>query len=98
MITIEFDAINGQPIADGLVEEFVINTLSQHNTDKNIQISVSNALVIDQFRVFVKNKYISNEMIQFLFQGQIINPTSNGRIEKWPKGFCDHQMYLLSKL
>lgn len=52
MITIEFDAINGQPIADGLVEKFVINTLSQHNTDKNIQISVSNALVIDQFRVF----------------------------------------------
>ena len=94
MKTIIYDPVYGQAIADAKIESFVQEFL---NSDYD-QLIVGNENIIDQFRLEVKKGNYDYQKIVFVFNGATISMDKNGRILKWPVGFCDYQDKRLCEL
>ena len=101
-IQINYDELGFQAtlLHDGDVEDHVKNTISRftNNPEDPIYITYGSALPIYQWRVMVKEKVIALENINFVFRGEVLNVTSEGRIEPWPRDYLDHETDLLSRL
>jgi hypothetical protein len=106
MLTIEYkpdDVLSA--MGDGQAINFVIAEL---NIFRNLQelygdtferhTIVSNSLVIDHFRLAIKKQQIKHTDISFLFNDEILPPTEEGRLNRWPQGFCDYQARVLAGL
>jgi hypothetical protein len=105
MLIVEYKPTNKvASIADGDIESFVNAVISDYleaitiHSDYIMNITVSNELVITQFRVAICKENIKHTDICFKFNDDILLPTIDGRLPRWPEGFCDHNAKLLAIL
>lgn len=76
----------GWACADAKAEEEARKFLTGSNT----YIIVSTANFIEASRALICEGLIPNTEVEFLFEDQKITADTDGRIQTWPKGFCDH--------
>ena len=93
-----YDAHVGQPIADGLVENYVTNLISHKNTITCPIHTTSSALVIHTLRACIAEGKVSCDDVIFIFNGDELLPDKDGRLAKWPDGFADHFDKTLDRL
>jgi hypothetical protein len=88
LITINYDPKNGDAFPDGNCREFC-NNACKSNSD--VTINTSTFLLIDWFRVAVKNKTISIEKLIITYKGENIEINADGKFKaKLPEGIgCD---------
>lgn len=98
MIVLEYDDKKGIPVADGLSDSFCNDLINKHSNNDSINIVVSTTNVIDYMRLKIKQGFIDPSNVCFKFQHHELYSDKNGRLEKWPKGFCDYQFDVLSQL
>ena len=94
MKTIEY-RIEGIAIADEKCEQVARDFLLQPGDGHMV---VSSEIFITAVRVLIREGVVSNRQIRFLFRGQYLYLTSDGRSDTWPEGFCDCELMLLSRL
>ena len=93
MITIEYDSIDGTPVADGNAEDFVLS-LKEKST---VKVSTENVFLAT--RLFVKKKKISHETIRFKYKDKFIFLNSDGRFTaNPPDGFCSFEISKIREL
>lgn len=92
-------------MADGMLisfaEEKVKDFLKQVNDgfeDVQVNILVSQSDLVDAFRLMVLREKIPADLIQFKYKDQFIRCDRNGRLEEWPKGFCDIGTKILTEM
>jgi hypothetical protein len=103
-LTIIYDPDRGYLFADGKAEEWVDETIDMFNRagersdDPEWRIKVCSALLVDYFRLRLAQKKIKADQIAFEFKDQTLIHNKYGRLEKWPKGFCDYTDDILTEL
>lgn len=102
MLTVEYSE-KGVSMADADVQEYVDKTLEDYKASsligfKDTQVIVSNQIVIECFRLAIKQNKISSDKIVFVFEGKELFPRKDGRLDYWPTGFCDLYDSFLEKL
>jgi len=93
---------DGEAIADLKVSQWMECVLdrikkspdSVHTTT----LHVGTAIMVDAVRVAIKREQLNHEDVTFQFKGQILNVDKNGKIDNWPKGFCDTTLIYLEEL
>ena len=88
---IKYDPINGFVTPDANIEECIKNyiTTFEVSSEYTYTISVGSELLIDAFRVAIREDKVSHEVVEFEFEDQILKPDSNARLDHWPRGFGD---------
>lgn len=83
----------GESISDFEIENYVNDKI------KNKQdILTSTGLVIDYIRVLVKEGSLTCSSVEIYFEKDKLKIDENGRLDRWPKGFCDKFEELTSRL
>lgn len=65
---------------------------------------VANAAMIDAIRLLIARGVLNHEEVSFeyktdlLHEGEVIRPNRYGRLEPWPRGFCDTSIDIISEL
>ena len=91
-LTVEYDPNVGHVERDGEAEKWVDEIIATAKTEDKKDdwiVTVSSALLIDFFRLRLAQGVIKKDQIEFVFNDQVLNHNKYGRIEYWPKGFCD---------
>jgi hypothetical protein len=94
MLTIEYDSLNGIPVADGMAEMLVLDMFKRGFT----HYKTGSENLILATRALIADGKLPHTEIQFLFKGEIIKPDKYGRSLEWPVGFCDCINDWLSRL
>lgn len=95
MIKVFYRKNDGLTMPDGKIEEFVKNLvesyLSTSNSKKDdVTVVVGSSMIITHFQIAIFEKKISNKEIVFIAEdGTELNPNVDGRINFYPKDFCD---------
>lgn len=94
MMIITFDPNN----TDNLVPDGQVEAKAQEIADAKKDVTISQAILVDAIRVLVNQGKLDAD--DFLFRYKDIDLIVNdyGRIDEWPKGFCDLPTDLLTKL
>ena len=98
MIVVEYDPKKGVSMPDAEIENFVDTVILDHIKKGDEYLIVSNEMVISMFRVKIAEGSLQTENIIFEFEGQQLRATKAGRMEHWPKGFCDNFDFMLDRL
>jgi hypothetical protein len=85
MKTIEY-APNEEAIRDADAERPALEFL-QLEGQQHICVSTDN--FINAARVHICRGVIPHDQVVFLFDGMELRPDSDGRLDHWPRGFCD---------
>jgi len=106
MIIIEYDPVNGEPVADGKAEKLCQHILQEANElaafDLNsyrppvYQFSTEN--VFYYFRYYIANGDLSHNDILFRYQNQDYQPNQYGNLYPWPKGFLYPTADMMAKM
>ena len=94
MKTIEYN-IQGETFADLICEQQAREWLSHPGDDT---IVVGTDTFITAVRVLICDGFIPHTEVQFIYDGQPIQPDADGRLPVWPAGFCDTELLLCSRL
>lgn len=98
MLTIEYDN-NAESMSDFSVQSVTKDIINTYNfNNNNMLYKTANGLVIQTFRLHVKNKLISHKEIIFKYQDQEIQLDKHGNLDEWPEGFCDEYEKVLIDL
>jgi len=81
MIIVEYSK-DGIPINDFEVKDYVKRIINENN---DIQIFVSNEIVINFFRVYVREGLISHKDIKFIIDGKESLINKYGILQEFPK-------------
>lgn len=99
-LIITYDANHGYLFPDGRTEEWVDKIIDMFHkkleADKadgfeDIQwnIKVCSELIVHFFRLRAVEGKIEPDKIEFRFGEEVVGLNEYGRIDNWPKGFCD---------
>lgn len=100
-------AVNGQMTAfvpDSEIEPWVKESIKQyhewktHPINSEFVLRIAQEMLITMFRVAVKEGLISSSEIEIRFNGEVLVINQFGRIENWPRGFCDYNDDFLNRL
>ena len=80
MITIVYEE-SGTPFPDCQAEGYV------RSLTDGYKVRVSTENVIHAARALVKEEGFE---VQFEFEGEVLTPNKDGRLEHWPNGFCNY--------
>jgi hypothetical protein len=93
MITLEYDALNGMALPEGMVKPFVTEFIRLNKT-KDIKLIFGQELILQEFRLALLTNTLSIDAFRLMFDGHEIKLTYDYKIaadyKKWPKGFCDY--------
>lgn len=94
---------DGICVPDAKIDELVTNLISivdfkNNLDDKEYHIQVASELIITALRVKVLAGEIPYTQIEFKFEDKIIKINKDGRLDWWPKGFCDYNDHYLDQL
>lgn len=99
MLIITYDSENGRVVQDAKVESYCTSLIEcTEQTDVENEVIVGSSIIIDQFRVLVKEGKIKYKNIIFRFNDVDIRINVHGDLENYPRGFCDYNDLLLNKL
>lgn len=89
MLEIEY-CEDGEAVSDFKAIEYV-KDLYDFATKNNITVSahVSSEIVIQAARVLIAEGRILHNQVVFIFKEEKITADKYGRMQRWPKGFCD---------
>lgn len=88
MITIEYKPL-GLTVSDFMCEKFFQTILKTIKTNNNQYFPISSGIAIERIRVGIAEGDINHKDVTFLFKGEKFQTDEHGRIEQWPKGFCE---------
>jgi hypothetical protein len=90
----------GEAVSDFAVEEWFeeVKRLRKRWGDDDLYREVSTTLPVSRVRVAINEGDLSPEDVLFVFRGEELVPTANGRLHRWPEGFCDAEQKLLERL
>lgn len=103
-LRIKYNPDNGYLFPDGKTEEWVDKIIAlfkdavNKGEDPEWELKVCSALLIDCFRLRLAEGILTVNEIEFVFKDQTLKHNETGRIEKWPKGFCDHGVGMMEKI
>lgn len=86
-IVLEYDPIKGKVVPDGRVHRYVndiIFTSQNPNVTSNAVIVIGSVIIIDAFRVTVKEKILNNEDVIIRFEGKDYELDTRGKMSNWP--------------
>jgi len=87
----------GHAYPDYICEEYVRNAYETMNNNDTIETST--LLIIDAVRVLIYEKVIDHNLVEFYLEDEYIGkPDKYGRIDNWPKGFCDYHEDMLDRM
>lgn len=93
MLIVNYDPDNHFVVEDGKIEKCVNELLEMYFKTAigvyETKITVGSELIVQYFRVAVREGKISHEDIKFEYKGQRIDVDKFGNLREWPKGFCD---------
>jgi hypothetical protein len=89
MITLEYDALNGMALPEGMVKPFVTEFIRLNKT-KDIKLIFGQELILQEFRLAVINDVLSIDAFRLMFDDREVKFTYDFKIEDWPKGMCDY--------
>lgn len=95
MITIEF-CKEGIPVSYFEYVEWTEYIKTVHGP--YIHIKVSTEMLIHSIRAEIAEGKIPHTEIRFLYDDNYLYPGKDGRLEWWPKGFCDAQEIILGRI
>lgn len=87
-IKITYEAFDGICLSDGLIKSFVDSLVINHER-YNLDYTVGNEMIIHEIRLRVARKEILVENLELWFNGEQLKIDQQGRMPKWPEGFCD---------
>lgn len=67
-------------------------------TEHDVKVATSSEMLVLAIRVLVRRGEIPWNMVEFHFENHVLNIDANGKIWKWPTGFCDTFDNLLTEL
>lgn len=80
-------------LSDTKIEQFVDDTINDfytiENNEEEFIVTVGNEIIIHYFRVAIKEGKIPHTSIKLLFNDSVLDVDVNGKVNTWPKGFCD---------
>lgn len=101
MIKVTYDAVHGMATPEGIAEKLADEWI-QHG---NLELVLSTELPIDWLRVAIKKGKLSINNFELFYQPQGLNiepikleVNDQGRVARWPMGFCDQLTHALSQL
>lgn len=97
MIYVRYDPNGIVSVPDGKID-FVVSAIINANDIDQFEIIIPNQIVIDAIRLAVKEGRIDHNNIVFLFDEHELRVDRNGRIDEWPKGFCDKWEDILMRM
>lgn len=86
MKTIEYTP-DGLPFADAHVESLAREFLLSPVNPQRVEVSTDN--FVHAVRALVCEGLISHTEVEFVYEGKVIRCDGDGRIQDWPRGFCD---------
>ena len=89
MITLEYDALNGMVLPEGMVKPFVTEFI-RLNKGQDIKLIFGQELILQEFRLALANGILSINSFRLMFDNQEVAFTYDFKIEHWPKGLCDY--------
>ena len=102
MLSIMYDAYNGEAVADGHAYAKANELIELHKLTGEVVYNSASSHVIDSIRLLVAKGKISNNNVIFKFNSanveKSIKVDKNGRLEFCPEGFCDYSMNFLAEL
>lgn len=98
MLIIEYDAVKGKVIPDGLVENWANEILKNYKKFEDVSISVGSVLMIDATRLLVMRGKIDHKEMLYKFKKQFIKIDKYATLSSCPTGFCDAHLNILFKL
>lgn len=99
-LTIEYNSTNGHVLPDGEIEKYV-DTLASYmrsNTAIPKKELISSVVILDTFRVAVKEGKLNHKEVIIRFEGKNYKLDTEGKISNWPKGLADVYDNILEKL
>lgn len=97
ILKVTYDQFFGAAVPDGRAmawaEEVV---LKAHRYP--LRVTVGSHLMIDALRVLLARKDLLQEEVEFWFNGVKLNHTQGGRIDPWPRGFCNETEQFLMEI
>jgi len=100
MLTVKYHE-DGEIVADKKTKQFVDDKIKAylHYDKKDMTLIVANALIIDCFRLAVRESALDHNDIVFATSNDLhICIDKEGQLESWPAGFCDENVNILMKL
>jgi hypothetical protein len=88
MITIEYTK-EGEAVSDFGCDDYVNIIRNDILDGENSEYDVSTSIVILAIRAAIARGELDFTKIQFKFDDHILHPDKDGRMEYWPRGFCD---------
>ena len=92
-LSITYDAIAGDPMPDGKAIPYL---LELQKYDRDFELCTSSEILIDAARLLFIQGEISKPRL--FFQGSEIELNDDGRLSRWPLGFCDEHTKILSEI
>jgi hypothetical protein len=89
MITLEYDALNGMALPEGMVKPFVTEFIRLNKT-KDIKLIFGQELILQEFRLALINNVLPIDAFKLMFDDKEVKFTYDFKIDDWPKGMCDY--------
>lgn len=90
MIIFEYHP-DGELVPDVKALEYAQSFVERANEPNQMhEVKFAQAIVLDAIRVLIKRGVIDKSLVSFKYQNQMMYPDSGGRLDAWPRGFCDH--------
>lgn len=84
--------------ADGVAEKYVMDIVKELDPDIPCILCTSQEMIVNWVRVAILRGLISPEDVEFTFENNIMFPDKYGRLDWWPKGFCDYNDNIVTEL
>lgn len=97
MLTIVYDPIEGIVYPDGKTQDMVKVALRWIKLQDQT-LTIGSELFIQYVRVAIVAGDIDCTDVQIKYKDQVLPLNKDGRIERWPAGFCDYYEDCLSNL
>jgi hypothetical protein len=97
MITLEYDALNGMALPEGMVKPFVTEFIRLNKT-KDIKLIFGQELILQEFRLALINGVFPVNAFRLMFDDREVKFTYDFKIEEWPKGLCDYSDHCIKDI
>jgi hypothetical protein len=89
MITLEYDALNGMALPEGMVKPFVADYINVAK-DKNVKLIFGQHLILQEFRLALLTNKLTLDEFKLMFNDQEVKFTYDFKPKNWPIGMCDY--------
>jgi len=97
-VIIHYDPLNGLTFPDSRNEHLVDEIVNKYQQGQDVEVVFGNEIPIYYVRLAVKKGNLNWEDVTFHYGDIVLPVNKDGRLPRWPKGFCDYIETVLSQL